>query len=209
MVIKSFPPVEKADSDGLLAIGGDLEIESILKAYSQGIFPWPFSRESPTAWFSPDPRGILHFDDLIISTSMRKLIKRKKFSFQMNKNFEKVIYNCAKAHENNGVWLNQDMIDAYINLHNAGFAYSAETYNKNRELVGGLYGVKIGRFISGESMYYHESNASKFALIELILFLKQRNIKWIDTQMITPVIAKLGGKEVSRTLFIKMLNDSL
>ena len=79
MVIKSFPPVEKADSDGLLAIGGDLEIESILKAYSQGIFPWPFSRESPTAWFSPDPRGILHFDDLIISTSMRKLIKRKKF----------------------------------------------------------------------------------------------------------------------------------
>ncbi len=209
MVINFFPPIEEAESDGLLAIGGDLEVQSLLKAYSQGIFPWPSSCESPIAWFSPNPRGILYFDDLIISTSMKKLIRKKMFSFKMNQNFEKVIYNCAKAHKKNGVWLNQDMINAYINLHNAGFAYSAETYNLNGNLVGGLYGVKIGNFISGESMYYQESNASKFALIELINFLKQKSIKWMDTQMITPVIEKLGGKEVSRDLFIKLLNDSL
>ncbi|MBY0413000.1 MAG: leucyl/phenylalanyl-tRNA--protein transferase [Bdellovibrionales bacterium] len=210
MAITNFPPVESADEHGLLALGGDLELESLLLAYSRGIFPWPISEEYPLAWFSPDPRGILAFDKLHISTSMKKFLKKNPYEVRFNTNFEAVIMNCArvKRSDNQGTWITQEIIDSYIELHKKGFAYSTETY-LNDTLVGGVYGVCINRFYSGESMFHTEDNASKVALIALLYQLKQQEIGWIDTQMITPVVESLGGIAIDRDTYLKMLNVSL
>lgn len=205
-----FPPVENADENGLLALGGDLSIPLLLDAYSQGIFPWPLSEQFPIAWFSPDPRGILCFKDLHISRSLNKVIKQQRFKVSFNKNFEAVIINCAsskKRKEGEGTWITRQMIDAYIELFKAGYAFSVETY-LNEELVGGMYGVSLNGIISGESMFYLEPNASKIALIHLMEKLNSIGIDWIDTQMITPVVESLGGKEISRAEFIAKLQRS-
>jgi leucyl/phenylalanyl-tRNA--protein transferase len=144
MAIADFPPVEHADEHGLLALGGDLDLESLLLAYTRGIFPWPISEEYPLAWFSPDPRGILAFDKLHLSKSLRKFLKKNPYEIRFNTNFEGVIMNCAKVSraENQGTWITEDIINSYINLHKKGFAYSVETYLDN-VLVGGVYGVCI------------------------------------------------------------------
>lgn len=210
MAIADFPPVHTADDHGLLALGGDLELESLLLAYSRGIFPWPISQEYPLAWFSPDPRGILAFDKLHLSKSLRKFLRKNPFEIRFNTNFEAVIMNCAqvKRPENQGTWITQDIIDAYINLHKNGFAYSIETY-LDEQLVGGVYGVCINRFYSGESMFHTADNASKVALVALLYQLHQQDIGWIDTQMVTPVIQQLGGVEIPRETYLKMLERSL
>lgn len=210
MAIAEFPPVESADVHGIVALGGDLEVESLLLAYSQGIFPWPISDEYPLAWFSPDPRGILAFEKLHLSKSFRKFLKKNPFEVRFNTNFKAVIENCAhvKRHDQSSTWITQDIINAYIELHKQGYAYSIETYLNDR-LVGGVYGVCINRFYSGESMFHLEDNASKVALVSLLYLLKQRDIGWIDTQMVTSVIENLGGVEIPRDTFIKMLNISL
>lgn len=210
MAIVEFPPIESADEHGLVAIGGDLEIDSLLLAYSQGIFPWPISEEYPLAWFSPDPRGILAFDKLHLSKSLRKFLKKNPYEIRFNTNFEAVIMNCARVKRNDqsSTWITQEIINSYIELHRQGYAYSIETY-RDDILVGGVYGVCINRFYSGESMFHTEDNASKVALVSLLYLLKQRDIGWIDTQMVTPVVETLGGLEIPRETFIKMLNVSL
>jgi leucyl/phenylalanyl-tRNA--protein transferase len=210
MAIADFPPVEHADEHGLLALGGDLDLESLLLAYTRGIFPWPISEEYPLAWFSPDPRGILAFDKLHLSKSLRKFLKKNPYEIRFNTNFEGVIMNCAKVSraENQGTWITEDIINSYINLHKKGFAYSVETYLDN-VLVGGVYGVCINRFYSGESMFHTADNASKVALIALLYQLKQKDIGWLDTQMVTPVVESLGGVEIPRETYLKMLAISI
>lgn len=210
MAIVAFPPVEEADEHGLLALGGDLELESLLLAYTQGIFPWPISDEYPLAWFSPDPRGILAFDKLHLSKSFRKFLKKNPYEIRFNTNFEAVIMNCArvKRSDQSSTWITQDIINAYVEMFKHGFAYSCETYLDNK-LVGGVYGVCINRFYSGESMFHLEDNASKVALVSLMYMLQQRDIKWLDTQMVTPVVQSLGGVEIPRETYIKMLKVSL
>lgn len=210
MAIIAFPPVDESDEHGLVAVGGDLEIDSLLLAYSQGIFPWPISDEYPLAWFSPDPRGILAFEKLHLGKSFRKFLKNNPYEVKFNTNFEAVIMNCArvKRPEQASTWINQEIIDAYIKMYQQGFAYSIETYLEDR-LVGGVYGVCINRFYSGESMFHLEDNASKVALVSLLYLLKQRDIGWIDTQMVTPVVGNLGGIEIPRETFLKMLDVSL
>lgn len=210
MAIVGFPPLEAADEHGLLALGGDLELESLLLAYSQGIFPWPISDEYPLAWFSPDPRGILTFDKLHLSKSFKKFLKNNPYEVRFNTNFEEVIINCSKIPraDNAGTWITEDIIKAYINLHKEGYAYSVETY-LDEELVGGVYGVCINRFYSGESMFHKADNASKVALVSLLYKLKQQDIGWLDTQMVTPVVESLGGLEIPRETYLKMLKVSI
>lgn len=210
MAIVEFPPIENADEHGLIAIGGDLEVDSLLLAYSQGIFPWPISEDYPLAWFSPDPRGILIFEKLHLSKSFRKFLKKNPYEIRFNTNFEAVINNCAQVKRNDqpSTWITPEIISAYIELHKLGFAYSIETYLDHR-LVGGVYGVCINRFYSGESMFHLEDNASKVALVSLMYMLKQRDIGWLDTQMVTPVVESLGGVEIPRETYIKMLDNSL
>ena len=210
MAIIEFPPVEESDEHGLVALGGDLETESLLLAYSKGIFPWPINDEYPLAWFSPDPRGILAYDKLHLSKSFRKFLKKNPYEVKFNTNFEAVILNCAqvKRTDQSSTWITQDIIDAYIRLNLEGYAYSIETYLDER-LVGGVYGVCINRFYSGESMFHLEDNASKVALVSLLYMLKQRDIGWLDTQMVTPVVESLGGVEIPRETFLKILDVSL
>jgi leucyl/phenylalanyl-tRNA--protein transferase len=213
MSIIEFPPVEYADENGLLAIGGDLQVDSLLLAYESGIFPWPISKEYPLAWFSPDPRGILKFEDLHISRSFKKFLAKTKLTVEFNTNFEAVIINCAmaKRKDQDETWITDDIIGHYIDLHKSGYAYSVETYmdvDGNKSLVGGMYGVCISNFFSGESMYYKEDNASKLALYTLLKKLNSHGIKWIDTQMVTPVIKDLGGSEIQRKDFLQLLEKS-
>ncbi len=210
MAIAGFPPVESADEHGLLALGGDLEVESLLLAYSQGIFPWPISKEYPLAWFSPDPRGILAFEKLHLSKSLKKFLKNNPYEVRFNTNFEAVIMNCAlvKRSDNQGTWITDEIINGYIELYKRGFAYSVETYEDDH-LVGGVYGVCINRFYSGESMFHKADNASKVALISLLYQLHQKGIGWMDTQMVTPVVESLGGVEIPRETYLKMLKIAL
>lgn len=210
MAIISFPPVETADEHGLLALGGDLEIDSLLMAYTQGIFPWPINAEYPLAWFSPDPRGILAFGNLHLPKSFKKFLKKNPYEIRFNTNFEAVIMNCARVKRSDelSTWITQDIIDAYIALHKEGYAYSVETY-EGETLVGGVYGVCINRFYSGESMFHLKDNASKVALVSLLFKLQQQDIHWIDTQMVTPVVEALGGVEIPRSKYLKMLEHAL
>ena len=210
MGIINFPPVELADKNGLLAIGGDLEPSSLLLAYSKGIFPWPISEQAPLAWFSPDPRGVIFYDDLRVSTSLKKLLRKNPFEVKINNDFEEIIHQCAKVKRpgQTGTWITKEIINAYIALHRAGHAYCIGSY-QDGQLVGGIYGVNIGRFVSGESMFFTQSNASKIALISLMEYLKSRQVEWLDTQMITPVVQDLGGKEIPRKQFLELLNSSL
>ncbi len=206
MAILKFPPVTNADESGLLALGGDLDVSSLVLAYSQGIFPWPSSDYEMIPWYSPDPRGILEFKNLHISHSLKKLLRQKKFEVRFNEQFEKVILNCAHTHHKKGqTWITPKMMEAYINLHYAGYAYSAETYQEGK-LVGGVYGVRIKNYICGESMFHHTSNASKVALVTLIQQLHTEGVTWMDTQMVTPVVESLGGELISREIFMQKLN---
>ncbi|MBT3235427.1 MAG: leucyl/phenylalanyl-tRNA--protein transferase [Bdellovibrionales bacterium] len=212
-MIERFPPIESADSSGLLAIGGDLEVESLILAYSQGIFPWPINQEVPLAWFAPDPRGVLMVDKVHTPRSLKKAIRqgeRSGWTLKFNHQFNKIIQQCADPAnrlQRDGHWLTQDMIEAYTNLHQQGLAYSLGAY-QDGELIGGIYGVWMGDFVSGESMFHCQTNASKYCLISLVEIIKQRGIKWLDTQMLTPVVASLGGEEITRTTFIQMLATS-
>ncbi|MBT7608405.1 MAG: leucyl/phenylalanyl-tRNA--protein transferase [Bacteriovoracaceae bacterium] len=212
MAIFEFPPIETADEHGLIALGGDLELQSLLLAYSQGIFPWPISEEYPLAWFSPNPRGILFIKNLKFPQSFKKIIKKKPFKITFNKDFEAVINGCAELTNRKdfmGTWITDDIIEAYISFHKNGFAYSVEAWNENNDLVGGLYGVNLGSFVSGESMFYRESNASKYILYSLMEHLKENNIEWLDTQMVTGIVEVFGGTEIPRSKYIELLEINL
>ena len=210
MAIISFPPLEIANEDGLLAFGGDLEVSSLLMAYKKGIFPWPISEEYPLAWFSPDPRGILKYEDLKISSSLKKILKQKRFEVKFNNDFPSVILGCRETHSKNNrtTWITEEIIQGYINLFFANHAFSVETY-LNGKLVGGIYGVHIGGYFSGESMFHTESNASKVALVSLMEHLQKFKIGWIDTQTVSPFIKTMGGINIPRITYLKILGAAL
>jgi leucyl/phenylalanyl-tRNA--protein transferase len=201
----TFPPVEEALEDGLLAIGGDLSIERILLAYRKGIFPW-FSGDIPL-WWSPDPRCVLFPDELIISKSMKQLLKKEAFDFTMNEAFKEVMMNCQKVKrkEEDGTWITNDFVRSYTQLHKLGYAESAEVW-LNDELVGGLYGVMMGKVFCGESMFSKVSNASKYALIKSVEHFKQKGIEIIDCQVHTPHLESLGARLIPRKEFLSFLS---
>ena len=210
MAISAFPPVEEADEYGLVAIGGDLEVQSLLLAYKSGIFPWPIHAEHLT-WFSPDPRAVLFFKDLKVPDSLKKERRRSWATIKIDQNFEAVIRSCAEGMnrgKQRGTWITERMIDGYIGLHKAGHAHSIECYAEDK-LVGGLYGVSIGGAFAGESMFYRRANASKLCLWFLVEYLAQRGLTWMDCQQLTPLLKSFGAKEISRTSFMTLLTKAL
>ena len=211
----AFPPVEYAltEPNGLLAVGGDLQPKRLISAYSQGIFPW-FSENDPLLWWSPNPRAIIHVDDLRINRTLRKALKKSPYKITLNTAFEQVIALCADApFRDDGTWILPDMQKAYVNLHQLGFAHSIEIWQTNSdekpELVGGLYGVAINGFFSGESMFYTSPNASKFALVALAELLKTIVVDFIDCQLLNDFLADMGATEISRENFIALKSMAL
>jgi len=204
-----FPNPELAEEDGLLAIGGDLSPERLLLAYSHGIFPW-FNEGDPILWWSLNPRLILFLDQFKCSESLKRTIKSNKFEVKFDTNFEEVIRNCSKVERNqqDGTWITQEMIDAYIHLHELGFAHAVETYFQGK-MVGGLYGVSIGKVFVGESMYYTMADASKVSLYHLVELLKKWNFHFIDAQQPTNHLISLGAKEIERKQYLNLLKKAV
>tara|TARA_R100000935_G_scaffold49214_1_gene74371 strand:- start:23800 stop:24411 length:612 start_codon:yes stop_codon:yes gene_type:complete len=200
-----FPDVEKADEDGLLAVGGDLSPDRLILAYNNGIFPW-FNEDSMILWWSPDPRMVLFPNKIKISKSMQQVIKSNRFRITWNAQFEEVVNACSliqrKGQE--GTWITPEMKSAYLILHQMGIAKSMEVW-ENNELVGGLYGIDLGNVFCGESMFSKRSNASKFAFINLAQELKKKEYKLIDCQVHTDHLESLGAEEIPRKQFIKIL----
>ena len=202
----SFPPVDRANEYGLLALGGDLSTERLKLAYTLGIFPW-YSEGLPISWYSPDPRMVLFPDELKVSKSMRQVIRSKRFSVTFNKAFEKVISNCKtidrSLQDQDSTWITDEMQQAYINLHQEGWAKSIEV-GDNDELVGGLYGIEVGSVFCGESMFSKVSNASKMALMALS---ENNNNPYalIDCQIYNDHLSSLGAREISREDFLGYL----
>jgi leucyl/phenylalanyl-tRNA--protein transferase len=202
-----FPAVDEANSDGILAIGGDLSPERLLLAYKSGIFPW-FEEGEPLFWWSPNPRMVLFLDELVVSKSMRNLLNRNIFTVTFNQNFREVISNCQKIKREgqNGTWITNDMIEAYCKLNELGIAKSVEVW-QNQELVGGLYGVDLGHIFCGESMFSKVSNASKVAFIVLVNQLKIANYKVLDCQVYNEHLESLGCREIDRSQFMEILKQ--
>ena len=203
-----FPKPELAEDDGLLAIGGDLRWERLLLAYCNGIFPW-YSEDEPILWWCPKPRFIIKPNEVKISKSMKRVFNKGEFKVTFNNDFEGVISKCKELRENKeGTWITDDMKQAYIDLFNKGFASSVEVYKEDK-LVGGLYGVKIGRCFFGESMFSTETNASKVALISICKRLEKENYLFLDCQMHTNHLESMGGKFVSWEDFKIMLQEGI
>ena len=200
----SFPPVHLAEQDGLLAIGGDLSPRRLLSAYKKGIFPW-YEGEY-ILWWCPDPRFVLFPDELKISHSMKQLLRQNAFQFTINAAFNTVIHQCkiTKRRDQRGTWITDAVEKAYTKMHQLGHAHSAEVW-KNNELVGGLYGIRIGKVFFGESMFSTVSNASKFAFINYVRQLKSEGVELIDCQVYTPHLESLGARMIPRSEFTKLL----
>lgn len=201
-----FPDVDRAlrDPDGLLAIGGDMSAARLMDAYPRGIFPW-YNEGQPILWWSPDPRCILVPEELRISRSLRKTLRKELFRVTCNQAFEQVIRRCAGPRQGLAeTWITDDVIRAYTELHHAGHALSVECWQGER-LAGGLYGVVMGRIYFGESMFSHVSDASKVALVHLTEMLKARDFRLIDCQVHSRHLQSLGAKPVPRKLFVNIL----
>jgi len=205
----SFPPPYLASKEGLLAVGGDLSQKRLLLAYHTGIFPW-FSDDEPILWWSPDPRLVLYPEEIRVSKSLKKIIKKNMFHVTMDSAFVKVINQCAKIRlqNNQGTWIIKEMIDAYCNLHESGFAHSVEAWYQG-ELAGGLYGVSLGKCFFGESMFTRVNNASNVALVKLVEYLNALSFDMIDCQLTTEHLLRFGAKEIPRISFLKQLKESL
>lgn len=198
-----FPPVNRAlhSPNGLLAAGGDLSPARLLQAYRHGIFPW-FSTGEPILWWSPDPRMVLFPHEFNISHSLRKTLHKGRYELRTDTSFEQVMRACAEPRpDQNGTWIHEEMIAAYCELHRMGHAHSVETWMEG-ELVGGLYGIAIGRMFYGESMFSRRTDASKIALAHLAVQLQRWNFGMIDCQMNTPHLASLGAREIARSEFV-------
>lgn len=204
-----FPSLDLAlkEPDGLLAGGGDLSLQRLIKAYQSGIFPW-FSPGEPILWWSPNPRFVLFPEQIKISRSLAKNMRNHIFDIRMDSDFEQVISICANQPRKGqpGTWITEEMQQAYINMHHAGHAHSVECWQGD-ELVGGLYGIHTGQVFCGESMFSKQSNASKIALVHLCSFLNQQGFKLIDSQVHTEHLERLGAKMLARSEYIEILQE--
>ena len=202
----TFPHPNDANEDGILAWGGDLNPSRLLRAYQNGIFPW-YGINDPIIWWSPDPRLIMELDDFKLSRSLKKSIK--KFTYSFDTNFTEVMHKCATTPREGqqGTWIQEDIIEAYSTLHGMGIAHSVEAY-QNAKLVGGLYGVVVGKVFCGESMFSHVSDASKAAYAILIKHLQEWGYSFVDCQVPTEHLKSLGAKEVARDYFLHRLNEA-
>jgi len=209
-----FPPPESATKEGIIAAGGDLSPFRLLNAYASGIFPW-FSEGGPMLWWSPDPRMVLFPGELHVSGSMKKLLKKQSFQMTYDRNFKEVIGNCAAPRkDHNGTWLTKEMSDAYRHLHDLGYAHSAEVWDvdpdsQGKKLVGGLYGVSLGKCFFGESMFFKKANASKFGFIAFAQKIFKLGFVMLDCQVPSDHLKQLGAREVPRTEFLDHLKKGL
>lgn len=211
MAIVRFPPVELADENGLLAMGGDLSVQSLLLAYRSGIFPWPIDGIREIPWFAPPERFVLFLDELKLSRSLKKVLRRTPFEVSVNTAFAEVIRASATSKNRpgqRGTWITSEMRKAYVAFHDAGFAHSVEC-RKDGELVGGLYGVGIGGMFAGESMFYRQPYASQVALVALVELLRSRGSAWIDCQQETPFFHALGARSIPRDGYMMLLRAEL
>jgi len=204
-----FPDPNQASADGLLAVGGQLREDWVLKAYEIGVFPW-FNEGDPIMWWSVDPRSVLFFENLKIQRSMKPYLNSNIFEFKLDTAFEEVMLSCANApgRGKKNTWINQEMIEVYTSLHHLGVAHSAEVW-KGNELVGGLYGVSLGKAFFGESMFSNEKNMSKLAFIRFAQYLENRGFDFIDCQVPTKHLASLGASEIPRSRYLSILEKAL
>ncbi|MEM6725879.1 MAG: leucyl/phenylalanyl-tRNA--protein transferase [Bacteroidota bacterium] len=200
-----FPPAFMARSDGMLAVGGDLSLSRLILAYREGIFPW-YNDGEPIIWWSPDPRCVLYPEELKVSKSTRRLIRQERFTVTFDQDFQAVIRGCQLIERPGqlGTWLTEDMIEAYTLLHEKGFAHSVEVW-QDEELVGGLYGVSLGKIFFGESMFANVSNASKVGFCRMVEVLHQKGFELIDCQQDTQHLRSLGAVTIPRVLFLRIL----
>ncbi len=202
-----FPPLSQAliEPNGLIAIGGDLNAERLLNAYSQGIFPW-FNEGEPVMWWSPNPRMVLFPNELKIANSLKKTLKKSLFEIRFNTSFRDVITACSKSKRlgQAGTWISPKMINAYCDLHQLGHAICMESWINN-QLVGGCYGVIINNMFYGESMFHTQTDASKVAFVHLVNHLQNQGIGMIDCQMKTPLLTSFGAREIDREEFMQNL----
>ncbi len=203
-----FPPANEADEDGLLAIGGDLRVERLLAAYKLGIFPWYSNKV--ILWWNPNPRFVLYPQKLKVSKSMMQVIRSNSYKITINQNFKDVITACKTIDrkDQQGTWIDENMINAYTQLHQLGYAYSVEVWNK-RQLVGGLYGIKMGHIFFGESMFSKMPNASKFGFIKFVEYLISQGIVLIDCQVYTKHLESLGAEMIERNVFLDILKKQI
>ena len=204
-----FPPPHLAEDNGLLAVGGDLSPERVLLAYSTGIFPW-YDEGMPILWHSPDPRMVLDVDHLAVNRTLRKEVRRRRFEIRMDTAFAAVIEACASVPRpgQDGTWITAEMQQAYLELHELGFAHSAEAW-RNDELVGGLYGVSLGGAFFGESMFATASNASKVTFVAFVHQLQRWGFALVDCQVHTDLLAELGAELFSRSYYLAALEEAL
>ena len=205
-----FPPVDRASHEGLLAVGGDLCPERLLEAYRRGIFPW-YNDDQPILWWSPNPRAVLFPNKLHVSRSLKRRLRPAVFTVTLDTSFRTIMEQCAGArpqHPEGGTWITGEMLDAYTRLHELGYAHSVETW-QNGCLVGGLYGVAIGRAFFAESMFTRVDDASKVALVRLVKQLEAWNFRLIDCQQFSPHVSRFGAEEIPRVDFIKHLHQAL
>jgi len=200
-----FPPVEMTSAEGIIAFGGDLRPERLILAYQNGIFPW-YNEGEPIIWYCPEDRMVLFPNELKISKSMRQLMRNNTFRITSNTAFEQVISQCQNSPRKDqlGTWITDDMKQAYLKLHELGFAKSVEVWQDDK-LVGGLYGIDLGHIFCGESMFSKESNTSKLAFIYLVQQLEKKQYKLIDCQVYNEHLESLGAREISRSEFIGFL----
>ena len=205
---KFFPPVEEADSDGLVGVGGELSTEWLLDAYQHGIFPWPLHKRL-LAWWSPDPRAIFELDALRVSHRLRRTLRSGKFTVRADQQFAAVMRGCATAQGRKGAtWITREICDGYLELHHQGHAHSIEVYHDG-QLAGGTYGVSFGGLFAAESMFYQVRDASKVALFHLLRHLNQRGYSLLDIQQLNPHTQRMGAIEIPRPEFLRRLSLAL
>jgi leucyl/phenylalanyl-tRNA--protein transferase len=202
----AFPSAANADDNGVVGMGADLEPGTLLAAYRVGLFPMPVARGRRVAWWSPDPRGILPLDGLRVSRSLRRSCRR--YEVRYDTAFADVITTCATV-DRDGGWITNEVVRAYTRLHDMGWAHSVETWNERGQLVGGLYGVAVGGFFAGESMFHHERDASKVALVGLVDHLNESGASLLDIQWTTPHLETLGAVDVPRGDYLERLAEAL
>lgn len=201
-----FPPATSADEHGIVGVGADLEPDTVLSAYTQGLFPMPLEANGPIAWWSPDPRAVIPVGGIHVSRSLRRSMRR--FSFTVDTAFGEVIRACADPSRPHG-WIDAQIIRAYEQLHELGWAHSIETRNADGDLVGGVYGISVGALFAGESMFHTETDASKAALVALSELLVDNNFALFDVQWMTPHLESLGAIDLSRTEYLRRLEEAV